>query len=120
LGELFERTNEVPESEVRNRILAANDINDKFDIFVRHALGEDSLILEPLFVLGGSAVIFLTIVTAGRHLLPKLAPKSGILIGSYESVWRRYDNLVRFIIFVGVFGSILTWIVGTLLELLIF
>lgn len=120
LSEIFEQSNRPSETEIRNRILDAPTISEKFDIFVMHTFREDSNpIIQPIFELGGAFVVLLLLLAAGRHLLPKLAPRSGILIGSYESIWKRYDNLVRLIIFTGLFGSLIAWIVGTLLDILL-
>lgn len=119
LGDLFENANNTSESEIRNQILSADDMTEKFNIYSGYIFREDSPIIEPLFELGGSIVVFLTLLAATRHLLPKLAPRSGILIGSHESIWKQYDNLVRLVIFVGVFGSLITWVVVTLLDILL-
>lgn len=115
---LYESSKYGSKSEYRTRILESQNAEEKIDILTRYLLREENLIFEPIFEVGVPILLAITITIVGRMLFPKLAPRSGILIGSYESIWRRYDNQVKFLIVIGIFGSLITYIITTLIDLL--
>jgi hypothetical protein len=118
LDRLYEQSNNISENTVRTRILETGGIENKFDIFARYTFREDNLIVEPLFTLGGGIILAITLIAAGRLLLPKLAPRSGMLIGSQQSIWKKYDNLVKFAVSTVIFGSLISWIIFKFLNIL--
>lgn len=121
LADLYGQENEPTEEEIRRNITSQTSIGEKFDTYTWYLFGggeeqAGNVILEPLFELGGSLLIFLFVVIIGYQFFPRLVPKSGILIGAYETRWRKYNNLIRLIVFTGIFGGFISYLITIILT----
>ena len=100
-----------------DQMIQAQEINEKFNLFIRYSTQESPL-FESVLLLGAGFVALGIVYFSCMRLLPKLSPKSGILIGTYEGKYRGYENAVRLVVFAGVYGSILAFIVENVLRLM--
>ena len=72
--------------------------------------------MEPLMVLGSSMFIFIVSLIAGFHLLPKLVPRSGILVGLEKQRYLAYENVFKFTVFTLFFGGLGVTIILEILK----
>lgn len=98
-----------------DQIIQTNNINEKLNLYIRYQNQEGPLLEVPL-LLGTSFLVLGIIYFGSMRYLPKLSPKSGILVGVYESRWKGYDNLVRLVVFTGIYGGTISFIIITILQ----
>ncbi|MFC1539736.1 hypothetical protein ACFL6H_09955 [Candidatus Latescibacterota bacterium] len=102
IGRLFRHESKT---NILQEILGTNDILLKFDRYMQYIMSERSF-FEPIIVIGSGILLLLVTAIAGFHLLPKLVPRSGILIGLEKSRFQVYENTFKYIIFTLLFGGL--------------
>ena len=104
-----------------NNIVDAPDIITKFNLYIKYSFSQHSII-EPVMSLGISLALMYIIIGLGYKYLPKLVPRSGILLSDDDKKKDAdHSNIVKFIvfgiifaIFIGVFINILSNYILTL------
>jgi len=92
-------------AETLRKILEDSTIKDKFDTYARYLFSETSLV-EPLIIAGAGLLLVMVTLVLSYRLLPKLVPRSGILIGLETQRFQEYQNVFKFIIFTILFGGL--------------
>ena len=101
--------------DYKTRILDAAGIEGKFDEFVQYMFS-NSPISHTVLSLGSALVLMFAVLVLGFWALPKLVPRSGVLIGLERTRWQQYENVFRFVIFTLGIGGIGVAIIVKILE----
>jgi hypothetical protein len=92
-------------SEYLQSIVNSSNITDKINELSKYFLS-DKPIMVTLIPIAAGILILLIVVAGGYHLLPKLVPRSGVLIGLEKTRFQVYQNAFKFLVFTIGFGGI--------------
>lgn len=80
-------------------ILSQSSLESKFNSYIEYVFQDNTELGQTVFLLVVSLLIFITILTATEAILPRLVPRSSIVIGLVGFSFRNYQNVFRFIVF---------------------